>query len=158
METHVKNGDPDSEDIDRVNVMYDALLDHLLIPNSKKEELISTQSIEKKKQMLKMHSQLFEPGASSWGDKDNMLLTNILKSKIPDLSSLSRLRVVLASANREFMTSFLDNGGVSALLKTIESRIDKSPLSELDVAVLYEILSCCKAVMNNQVTQVHSFS
>lgn len=149
MET--KPPDAENDEDDRINAMYSALLDHLLIPSAKKEELMLSMTLEKKQQMLKMHEQLFEPGAKTWGDKDTMLLTNILKSKRPDLQSISRLRVVLASANREFMTSFLDFGGVALLLKTIESRINKRPLSELDVAVLFEILSCCKAVMNNQV-------
>lgn len=146
--------DLDMENVDRIDTMYRALLDHLLMPPAKIEELMHSQTVEKKKQMLKMHAELFEPGASLWGEKDHMLLTNILKSKVPDLQSLSRLRVVLSSANKEFMTSFLDNGGVTVLLKTIDSRINKLPMSELDVAVLYEILSCCKAVMNNQVRKL----
>lgn len=147
----MKNSDIDTEDEGRINTMYSAVLDHLLIPAAKKEQLMSSQTIEKKKQMLQMHAKLFEPGTSAWADKDSMLLSNILKSKVPDLQSLSRLRVTLASANREFMTSFLDNGGVAVLLKTIDAHVNKKPMSEVDVAVLYEILTCCKAVMNNDV-------
>lgn len=139
------------EDVERINVLYAAVLDHLLIPPSKKDELLQTQTLDKKKQMLKMHQQILEPGANSWGDKEAGLLNNIVKAKIPDLQSLARLRIILTTANREFMVSFLEHGGVSVLLRTIESRVSKSPLRELDVAILYEILTCCKAVMNNRV-------
>ncbi len=148
-----------------INQKYSAVLDHLLTPLSVKEQLIKTQSLEKKKQTVEMHKQLFEkhniqndsptPGLASaakgWGEKENVLLSSIQKSKNPDLQSLAKLKIILSSANREFMTSFLESGGVSALLKMVDARLMKRPFTELDIATLYEILSCFKAVMNNPI-------
>ena len=137
-------------DPDRVNQLYVAVLDHLLTPPHVKEQLMETQPLEKKIQMIKMHNHLFE-SMNSWGDKENMLLASIQKMKVPDIPSLSRLKIILATGNMEMMTSFLDSGGVSILLKAIENRLHKKPLTELDIAVLFELLSCCKAVMKNSV-------
>lgn len=139
-----------------VDEMFLAVLDHLLTPEHLKDQLVKSQSKEKKLQTIEMHKAIFEgknagTGSSAWGDKENSLLTSIRKAKLPDLASLSRLRVVLASANKEFMISFLDAGGVSVLLKALDSRMHKKPLTELDVAALFEVLSCCKQVMNNSV-------
>jgi chaperonin cofactor prefoldin len=135
-------------DPDRVNQLYVAVLDHLLTPPHVKEQLMESQSLEKKFQMINMHNHLFE-SMNSWGDKENMLLTSIQKMKLPDIPTLSRLKTILATGNFEMMTSFLENGGVSILLKAIENRINKKPITELDIAILFEILSCFKAIMKN---------
>jgi hypothetical protein len=49
------------------------------------------------------------------------------------------------------MEGFLAAGGVSVLLKAIETRLSRRPVSELDVAIMYEIMTCCRAIMNNAV-------
>jgi len=135
--------------------MYSQVLDHLLTPPQVKEGLMNSQSVEKKWQTVKMYKNLFEnsdgTSATGWGDRENVLLTNIQRAKVPDLASLSRLKIVLSSANRELMTAFLDAGGISVLMKAIEGRLNSRPQTEVDIAILYEILSCCKAIMNNDV-------
>ncbi|RYH10496.1 hypothetical protein EON65_39380 [archaeon] len=150
-----KNGDfaiPD-ETPEKVNEMYSAVLDHLLTPPQVKEGLMNSQSLEKKWQTVRMHQQLFEGGSNNnanvWGDRENVLLHNISKAKLPDLQSISRLKIILTSANRELMTSFLDSGGISVLLRAIEQRLISKPQTEVDIAIMYELLSCCKAIMNN---------
>lgn len=142
----------EGEDEERINVLYSAVLDHLLISEAKKEELLATQSLEKKKKMLEMHAKILEPGSSQWSEKEQFFLSSLLsKNKMPDLQNLSRLRIMLTTANREFMTSFLEHGGVVVLLKAMEMRLAQRPLSEIDVSILYELLTCCKALMNNRV-------
>jgi hypothetical protein len=131
---------------DKVCEMYEAVLDHMLTTPQMKEQLMASQSMEKKRQFVKMHKQLFSTG---WGDPETKLLNVIQKAKIPDINSLSTLKISLKAANKEFMNSFLEAGGVSILLKAIENRLNKNPITELDIAILYEILCCLKAVMNN---------
>lgn len=134
--------------------MYCAVLDHLLTTPQVKEGLLASQSTEKKWQTVKMYKNLFEgnnSNPSGWGDRENMLMNNISRAKKPDLASLSRLKIILSSANRELMTAFLDVGGISVLLRAIESRLNSRPQTEVDIAILYEILSCCKAIMNNDI-------
>jgi hypothetical protein len=152
MNPKVPSSEPSEElslnDPYRVNQLYVAVLDHLLTPPHVKDQLMESQSLEKKFQMINMHNHLFE-SMNSWGDKENMLLTSIQKMKLPDIPTLSRLKTILATGNFEMMTSFLENGGVSILLKAIENRINKKPITELDIAILFEILSCFKAIMKN---------
>ena len=143
---------PDDEEVAE---MYIRVLDHLLTPPHVKDQLVASQSVEKKWQTVKMHQQVFEGevvGKShSWGSKDTVLLKAIEKSKTPDIQSLSRLKISLSAANRDYMDGFLQEGGVGILIKAMETRINKTPVTELDVAILYEIMTCCKAIMNNAV-------
>ena len=138
-----------------VQKMYEAVLDHLLTPPQVKEKLMASQTTEQKWKTVKMHDIKFDSSnvdsTGGWGSRENILLASIEKAKTPDIQSLSRLRVSLSSANKEFMDAFLGAGGVSVLLKAMETRINKRPVSELDVALLYEIMTCCKAIMNNAV-------
>eukprot|EP01031_Cornospumella_fuschlensis_P034558 gene34558-41846_t len=77
---------------EKINEMYSAVLDHLLTPPQVKEGLMNSQSLEKKWQTVRMHQQLFEGGGSNsanvWGDRENVLLHNISKAKLPDLQSI----------------------------------------------------------------------
>jgi hypothetical protein len=142
-----------SSDPEKVNSLYIAVLDHLLTPPHLKEQLLESQSIDKKVQMIKMHNHLFESmNNSQWGEKENSLLLSLTsKTKLPDIATLSRLKIILSTGNMEMMISFLDSGGPSLLLKAIENRLVKKPVTELDIAVLFEILSCCKAIMKSSV-------
>jgi hypothetical protein len=145
---------PMMESPEKINETYRAVLDHMLTPPTIKESLMASQSLEKKWQTVKLHQQLFNAGgtnnASGWGDRENMLLQVISRCKASDLQSIARLKIVLSSANREIMTSFLNSGGISVLLRAIENRLNSKPQTEVDIAQLYDILSCCKAVMNNE--------
>lgn len=139
---------PDEKPDDaKIEEMYIAVLDHQLIPPNVKESLIKSQSIDKKWQTVQMHKQLF--AASGWGDKENKILSNIQKSKNLDIHDLVALRAGLSSESKQYMNSFLDNDGVSILLKCAEQRLHKKPATELDIAILYEIFSCFKSIMNN---------
>ncbi len=131
---------------DKICEMYEAILDHLLTAPQLKQQLVESQNMEKKRKFVTMHKQLFSSG---WGDAETLLLSVIQKSKVPDINSLATLKISLKAANKEFMSSFLEAGGVSILLKAIENRLHKNPITELDIAILFEILSCLKAVMNN---------
>ena len=139
---------------EKVNQMYEAVLDHLLTPPQIKEKLMSTQTLPQKWKTVQMHDDVFagsNGGAGSWGSQENILLASIDKAKTPDIQNLTRLKLSLQSANKEYMDGFLAAGGVSVLMKAMEMRINKRPVSELDVALLYEIMTCCKAIMNNAV-------
>lgn len=136
----------DSED--GINARYEAILDKMLTTPQMKEQLMK-QTLDKKKQFIKLNKAHLDVGV--WGDAEDLMLTQLAKAKLPDLNSLNTLKQSLKSANKEYMNSFLEAGGISVLLTAMENRIKKQPITELDVAILYEILSCCKAVMNNAV-------
>lgn len=139
----------------RLNEMYAAVLDQMLMTPQVKEQLMASQTAEKKWKTIQMYEKNFE-GANAashggWGNREISLLDSISRAKVPDIHQLSTLRVSLQSANREFMDAFLTAGGVSVLVRAIETRLSKRPITELDIAILYEIVACCKNVMNNQV-------
>jgi hypothetical protein len=43
------------------------------------------------------------------------------------------------------------SGGVELLLKCIDDRLARQPMSELDQSLLLELLGCCKQTMNNDI-------
>ena len=49
------------------------------------------------------------------------------------------------------MNNFFDAGGASVLVKCIDDRIARVPMTNLDAALLYEIMACIKTIMNNAV-------
>lgn len=144
---------PRPKDDAEVERMYASVLDHLLTPANVKQQLIDTQPLDKKWQTVKMHKEVFADKnllrSVVWGDKENALLSSIQRSEIPDMESLTKLKATLTSANIESMTAFLQSGGIRVLVKTIENRLIRKPLKEIDYAIMYEVMSCCKAVMNN---------
>lgn len=138
---------PSNEEVERQFVQ---VLDSLLTPPHVKEQLIKSQSKEKKWTTVLLHqegSNITTTG--KWGDRDNSLLAQIQKAKTPDVQMILRLKTSLSSANKDYMKAFLEAGGVSLLLKAVDSSINRKPMTQMDIAILYEILSCFKAVMNN---------
>jgi hypothetical protein len=142
-------------DASTVRSMYEAMLEERLTPPALKEKLLGSQPPEKMWQVLQLSGMAGTGGSSStagsWGSQENILLASIAKAKVPDIQSLNRLKLSLSSGSKEFMRSFLAAGGVGVLMKAMETRINKRPVTELDVAILYEIMACCKAIMNNAV-------
>lgn len=140
---------------DKVEEMFESVLDHLLTAPPIKKQLKDSQSIEKKWMTVTMHKQLFEGQINAksveWGEKDVSLLASIEKSKTPDINSLTRLKISLSSANRGFMEAFLAAGGVSVILKALEVHLARQQATELDIAIMFELMTCCKAIMNNAV-------
>ena len=135
----------------QVEIMYEAILDSLLTPPEVKKKLIQTQSIDKKWQTVKMHQGVTEQKdpKSLWGDKETLLLDSLFRTKSPDLNLLTQLKAILTSANRELMSSFLDNGGVRLIVHVIEAILCHDPLNDNDYDKLFETMMCCRAIMNN---------
>jgi hypothetical protein len=135
--------------------MYCTVLDNLLTPPHVKEQLVQSQSLEKKFQMIRMQKHLLTDASihqsSKWNDQHRNLLTLIRSNKVPDIQNITRLKSVLSTANREFLVHFIDEHGIEVILRGMSDRIIKVPPSDLDQALLYELLGCCKVVMNNDI-------
>jgi hypothetical protein len=161
------SGMPDKATIER---LYLEVLEHTLVPPTIRERLIESQSAERKWQFVQIHQQNTMSGGGSggsgsasigssqnaannkgnqWNERGNALLTKINTSKSPDIQSLLTLKVLLSSANKETMTSFLKADGVSILVKAVLTRTNHKSMDEVEAALLYEILLCCKLVLNN---------
>lgn len=143
-----KNGELTMPPEKELNELYGKVLDHLLTPPNVKVRLIESQTIEQKWKIVQVHVSSLEQ-ETTWGPKENALLMHILSSPSPDVQILQQLRVILASANRAFMKKFLEADGVAIILKVILHRVSRKKLNDLDIAALYEVMMCCKLVMNN---------
>lgn len=146
----------DTKDVDRpsdenIEKMYVKVLEQLLTPPHVKEQLINTQTIDQKWKLVQVHKDIFKDTKQNdqWSSKETAMLASIEKS--PDVKTVANLKVILTSANLEVMQAFLKNRGVAILMKAIEDKISKKFLSEIDVAILFEIMLCFKLIMNNQV-------
>ncbi len=131
--------------------LYNQVLDSLLIPPYVKEQMIATQTKEKKIQTIQMHKDTLKDSKvlTQFGDQQRTFLTIIKSSKNPDINVIIKLRVFLSTANREILVAFIEANGILVLMKSIDNRLSKLPMTELDAALLFEMLSCYKCVLNN---------
>eukprot|EP01038_Epipyxis_sp_PR26KG_P007973 gene7973-10813_t len=133
---------------DEVNRLYEQVLESLLTPGAIKAKLMESQSLEKKWQTVVMHNKDVQ---TIWGEREQTLLVTLNKARTPNINNLSRLRAGLQSANKEFMRSFLSAGGVAVLMRAIQKMKDRDPFTDYDFAIMYEIMMCFRAVMNNSI-------
>ncbi len=135
-----------------INKMYTVVLEQLLTPPTVRDKLIESQTMDQKWKLVQAQLDMFEKN-TPWGEKEKALLLQIETAQIPDIKNLNHLKVMLSSANYEFMKSFLEANGVNILMKAIETRISKksSLLTEIDIAILFEIMLCFKLIMNNSI-------
>jgi Diaphanous GTPase-binding Domain len=132
--------------------LYASVLDHLLFPVAVKTELIKSQSKEKKRQMVLMHRSAIEKDKlTAWGEKENLILSNLMKTRMPDLKQLNHIKTVLTTANKAVLSSFIDSSGIIVFVKCINDRVARINITELDAVVLYELVSCLKVTMNNEI-------
>ena len=139
---------PASEEVEDLNEKYSKVLDILLTPPHVKHRLMTTQTVEQKRKIVNTHNSTFNRRAS-WENKENKILNAIKNDRHLDIKNITTLKVMLSSANREFMQAFLDNNGVPILLKSILQYNEKIKMTDGDVAILFELILCCKLVMNN---------
>lgn len=133
-----------------ISDMFESLLDALLMEPQAREKACN-QPMEKKWQMIQMQKDLVKDTKTRWGDQQNSLLAVLRSTKTPEVQLLVRLRTQLSTRNREFLSAFIDAGGIDVLVKCIDDRICRTPVTELDAILLAELLGCCKSVMNNAI-------
>ena len=63
-------------------------------------------------------------------------------------------RSSLSTCNKSFLTGFLEENGIYILMKCIDERIVKLPMTDLDASILYAILCFCKSIMNNDTGKI----
>ena len=133
--------------------MYETLLDVLLTPANAKETLIKTQTLEKKWQLVQLHKSSLGDKAftksNEFSAKGKQLLNAIATVGIPEVQQMLELKSMLKTANKQWMEAFLEADGITILVEKMSVRVARVPLSELDAALLYEMILCCKAIMNN---------
>jgi hypothetical protein len=130
---------------------YDRLLEETLVPPAVRARLLETQTVDKKIAFLSIHreSRARCLQSSVWGERDRALLAGIFSSGGRHVTALVSLKVLLSSANKTVLASFLQDRGLEALLHCLLCRTQLRQLNESESATLYEALLCCKLVMNN---------
>lgn len=136
---------------EQVLEMYKIVLESLLFPPHVQENLIMTQTKEKKWQTIQMQKHVLKTAKKTgeFGDQERLQLKNLMKVRLPDIQEIIKLRSSLATANRMFLQGFLDHDGIQVLMKLIKDRIVHQPMTHLDAALVFEYMSCCKILMNN---------
>ena len=88
---------PPMDEDEIIEDQYELVLDSLLFPTHVKEQLINTQTKEKKLMIIEMHKHLLINNKQNiqWGDQQNSLLNLIKNSKRPDIQVLITLRFVI---------------------------------------------------------------
>lgn len=138
---------------EEIDVLYSDVLDSLLFPPHVKEQLLATQTRDKKSQTIHLQKSLLHDMNLSktalWGVEQQELLETIKNSKTPEIQLFIQLRSSLSTANRDFMRHFFESGGLIVLMKCVDERASKPNKNDHDAAMLYEIMCCFKMIMNN---------
>ena len=138
---------------EQLEEMYEQLLDKLLTPANVKEKLIKEQPLEKKWQLCLLHKSVLGDAAfsktSEFGTRERQILSTLSSVSTPDMKELLELKSMLKTANKQWMQSFLEANGITVLIEKMSIRVSRVPLSELDAGLLFEMILCCKAIMNN---------
>ena len=69
--------------------------------------------------------------------------------RIPSLKTYSSLITKLESCSKEWLTEFLDLGGLSSLFEVLEKLSERGLAKFSDAFLQLECVRCIKAVMNN---------
>lgn len=133
------------------NEKFESLLHHLAIPE-KQQEQMRKQPRDKKLKMIETYKDIgLKNMEKKWGEKESDILRTLLRQKVPDQQLLIQLRSILSTANRLMLTSFIQASGVSVLAKCINGRLSKQSLNDLDKMILFEVISCFKCILNNDI-------
>jgi len=142
---------PDSETIDS---LFSSVLELLLYPPSLKEQMIATESVERKWEMIKVHKQIFEKDSEiklSREDNISKILQSFKRGRFPDIKKILSLKSILCVDPTVKIKEFLQNDGLHILFSFLNNDLIRAFTSELDAAVIYEVLSSIKIVMNSKV-------
>jgi hypothetical protein len=139
-----------------IDKLYVDILEETLTPPDTQEQLIESQTLEQKWNYVLLHKGLTTKEVMTWTEKETKLLKSIDNARSPDIHSLLSLKVILASGKQQIVQSFLELNGISILTKIIvyifqdqQQSAHVAELEEKDIAILYEVLLCCKMLMNN---------
>ena len=141
---------------EEVESMYDEVMEAQLVPLHVRQNLKSIMSLEKKWATVLYYKSMLRNEIStnnaSFGNSDKDLLHHLQYSHFPDISKLLQLKSRIFTANKSWMELFIAHSGITILIKAMEDRLNHAPLSELDAAILFELIGCSKKVMNSSST------
>ena len=148
------NTQPDSTIIEK---FYNSVLEAQLIPPNVRENLSKKMTVEKKwETVIHYHSMIGNAQVTqnaSFGENDRNLLNSLKnRRKRPDITQLLNLKSRIGTCNKSWMESFLNEHGIDILINSMNVRLSKVPLGELDAAILYELICCIKTIINSGVT------
>jgi hypothetical protein len=141
-------------DAEKVNELYASLLEAQLVPSNVRTGLEKSQTTEKKWATVLAYREMMGnkhmAQTSVYGQQDRDLV-KVLKNnrQRPDINLVLALKTRLSTANKAWMEGFIADQGIPTLLFAMEDRLNQYPLGELDAAILYELISCTKPIMNN---------
>lgn len=134
-----------------IQVIFEQVLDNLLLPPMVKDKMMTSSTRDKKIQTILMHKEALNENKSNDAYEQLKSILKLVKTaKVADISSVIKIRVFLSTANKGGVDTFLMANGIEILQKHIDNRLDKTLLNELDAALLFELLSCYKSILNQE--------
>jgi len=142
---HLSDGD--------LNVKYEAALAELLLPAHRVQELIQSQTREKKIQTIQMSVTHASTGSTVSETKERELIEGLRHSSTPgkefNIDVLLDLKTIISTAGKAVMLAFLEHGLLDAIAYCMHTRLARVPMRDNEAIQLFECLQCLKVVMNN---------
>jgi hypothetical protein len=147
---------PEKGELDR---MYKSLLEELAIPEGKREAMISKEPDDRKWKLIQHHSAMVKLAKTD--TQKNKTSTpgywveviqgrNAASEPSMTIGQASELQVVIRTSHKQFLKEFIDMHGVHMLVDLTRWYTARSPRSSEEKEILPQIMTCFKALMNNQ--------
>lgn len=143
---------PSPEEVEKA---YNQVLEEQLVSPNVRESLSRKLTTEKKWATVINFRNMMQTAdtALSFGENDKALLNSLKEpKKRPDIPQLLQLKTRISTSNKYWMETFIANNGIEILLTAMDKRLVEVPMGELDAAILFELISCAKPIMNNGIT------
>jgi hypothetical protein len=155
-EKDFKEGKMVEEDSAEENIMdtkYRLYLEKDLIEPTLVEIKVASDPYEEKLQYIQLHEEVQEEKQNNSNAALKDLLERIRSTKHPEIGLLLSLKVLLSNDTTTFAAYFIDLKGISVLIDLVYYRfsLKSGKVETLDAALLYEVLMCCKLVMNHSI-------
>jgi exonuclease VII small subunit len=139
-----------------MDTKYRLYLEKDLIEPTLVEIKVASDPYEEKLQYIQLHEEIQEKKQITSYAVLKDLVERIRSTKHPEIGLLLSMKVSLAgdkTSSGDCIASFLDLQGISALIDLVYYRfsLKSGKIETLDAALLYEVLMCCKLVMNHSV-------
>jgi hypothetical protein len=147
---------------DLVDPIFLSMLSAQLIPSHLHSKLLQDTTTQKKWEMILAYSQLISSQdmilTSSFNNIDSNLLHNLqtqcaVRGNPPiNMIDILQLKTRICTGNKLWIQQFMKSNGLELLLNLIETCLSDYPFGEYHAALVYELISSLKLILNNGIS------
>ncbi len=132
---------------DDINAMFEEVLEALAIPEKKRAEMMSTETMERKWKLIVQQQALLQDEDASDAHDWALLLKE--ERDYPSRADARQLTAVIRTSPKKWLQTFFKQDGGTSLLRILRGLALVSEIASNELEVVMELLFSIKAMMNN---------